>query len=310
MIEKIKARPTKVLPLTFDESLSYYEVLCQLTEKINECLTKVNLINPEEIHEEITALAEELQSVVDEFSSAITDINDVKDDVTELKTDMTGVNTDITSIESDIASLQSSVALLQSVIGSATGDLSLIEAALASINSDIDALEEDISDIQGDITNLQSSINTVAGSVTTLQLAVTNNTNSINAINGEISDINTAIENIDTDIGNAKYLKIINTPINLATLPSMGSSFAITGFNPVTDIIEGIKVQNTVSSGGTTETLDLVLKVNSYSAKADSSTLRWVYFNVISDNTTYAGVINCTYSNNTWGCVCILQPQS
>lgn len=32
----------KVLPLVYDNSLSYYEVLCKLTNKINELETKLN----------------------------------------------------------------------------------------------------------------------------------------------------------------------------------------------------------------------------------------------------------------------------
>ena len=32
----------KVLPLTYDDSLSYYEVLCKLTNKMNEIIENIN----------------------------------------------------------------------------------------------------------------------------------------------------------------------------------------------------------------------------------------------------------------------------
>lgn len=32
----------KVLPLSYDDSLSYYEVLCKLTTKMNEIITVIN----------------------------------------------------------------------------------------------------------------------------------------------------------------------------------------------------------------------------------------------------------------------------
>lgn len=32
----------KILPLTYDESLSYYEVLCKLTHKMNEIIKIIN----------------------------------------------------------------------------------------------------------------------------------------------------------------------------------------------------------------------------------------------------------------------------
>lgn len=42
MIDRIKYWCHKILPLTYDDSLSYYEVLCKLTNKINEVITWVN----------------------------------------------------------------------------------------------------------------------------------------------------------------------------------------------------------------------------------------------------------------------------
>ena len=32
----------KVLPLTFDDSLSYYEVLCKIVNKLNEVIDELN----------------------------------------------------------------------------------------------------------------------------------------------------------------------------------------------------------------------------------------------------------------------------
>ena len=36
-----------ILPLTYDESLSYYEVLCKLTAKVNELVEIINRLNAE-----------------------------------------------------------------------------------------------------------------------------------------------------------------------------------------------------------------------------------------------------------------------
>ena len=33
-----------ILPLVYDESLSYYEYLCKLTKKINEIIDKLNML--------------------------------------------------------------------------------------------------------------------------------------------------------------------------------------------------------------------------------------------------------------------------
>lgn len=42
IIDKIKHYCHKVLPLTYDDSLSYYEVLCKLTGKVNEIIEYIN----------------------------------------------------------------------------------------------------------------------------------------------------------------------------------------------------------------------------------------------------------------------------
>ena len=42
MINKVKYKINKVLPLVYDDTLSYYEVLCKLISKVNECIDEVN----------------------------------------------------------------------------------------------------------------------------------------------------------------------------------------------------------------------------------------------------------------------------
>lgn len=45
----------KVIPLAFDESMSYYECICKLTAKINELISVFN----EELTDELTAYIDE-----------------------------------------------------------------------------------------------------------------------------------------------------------------------------------------------------------------------------------------------------------
>lgn len=85
MIDKFKFRCTKVLPLVFDEALSYYEVLCKLTEKINDCIDKINEVNPDEVNAEI----EELQEAVE----------DLDKDIEEIKEDIITINQNIEDLE-------------------------------------------------------------------------------------------------------------------------------------------------------------------------------------------------------------------
>lgn len=59
----------KVLPLVYDESLSYYEVLCKVKHKLNELIDSQNLQD-----EEIKAIEAELAEVqkwIDDFDTTV-----------------------------------------------------------------------------------------------------------------------------------------------------------------------------------------------------------------------------------------------
>ena len=59
----------KVLPLVYDDSLSYYEVLCKVTDYINSIID-----NQDEMNDKIQALKTELQTVqswIDNFDTTV-----------------------------------------------------------------------------------------------------------------------------------------------------------------------------------------------------------------------------------------------
>lgn len=41
-VDKFKFYSQKILPLVFDESLSYYECLCKIVAKLNEIIDTIN----------------------------------------------------------------------------------------------------------------------------------------------------------------------------------------------------------------------------------------------------------------------------
>ena len=64
-IEKVKFWCFKVLPLVYDESLSYYEVLCKVVDKLNEVIEQYEQL-PEYL-EEIRAAIAKIQEWIDNF---------------------------------------------------------------------------------------------------------------------------------------------------------------------------------------------------------------------------------------------------
>ena len=63
-VEKLRYWCHKVLPLVYDESLSYYEVLCKLTKTLNEVIDEVDQLENhlEEVVEAIVSV--ELENYV------------------------------------------------------------------------------------------------------------------------------------------------------------------------------------------------------------------------------------------------------
>lgn len=85
MYETFKFYCQKVLPLVYDQSLSYYEVLCKVVEKLNELGTTVN-----------------------SYSGAIEQIsNDNANTLTELRNLSKTVDTSTRQLQSEISEIQS-----------------------------------------------------------------------------------------------------------------------------------------------------------------------------------------------------------
>lgn len=79
-IDKITTCCQKVLPLVYDESLSYYEVLCKVQQKLNE-LIKINNNIRDEIHKEYVEILETAKTVTE----AVASVTSMRDEVLTLK---------------------------------------------------------------------------------------------------------------------------------------------------------------------------------------------------------------------------------
>lgn len=79
-VNKINVCCQKVLPLVYDESLSYYEVLCKVIQKLNE-LIKINNNIRNEIHKEYVEILEAVKNVTETVAS----VTAMRDEVLTLK---------------------------------------------------------------------------------------------------------------------------------------------------------------------------------------------------------------------------------
>ena len=79
-VNKISVCCQKVLPLVYDESLSYYEVLCKVQQKLNE-LIKINNTIRDEVHKEYVEILEASKQVTETVAST----TKMRDEVLTLK---------------------------------------------------------------------------------------------------------------------------------------------------------------------------------------------------------------------------------
>ena len=68
-IENVKFWCFKVLPLVYDDSLSYYEVLCKVVDKLNEMVNNLNGLNDELAS--LRAAIAQIQQWIDSFDTSM-----------------------------------------------------------------------------------------------------------------------------------------------------------------------------------------------------------------------------------------------
>lgn len=85
----------KVLPLVYDDSLSYYEVLCKLTKYINELIENMKLISDafDEIQDEFDDMKEQFDAIVEYYENIENIINGFRDDLEALGSDYSDFKT-------------------------------------------------------------------------------------------------------------------------------------------------------------------------------------------------------------------------
>lgn len=91
----------KVLPLVYDESLSYYEILCKIIEKINEI---EEVWDPDKINEFLTEALDEYLDTLDIYDEVMQNLSLYFADVMDYAADNTGSTDSTTAFANAIAS--------------------------------------------------------------------------------------------------------------------------------------------------------------------------------------------------------------
>lgn len=135
----------KVLPLVYDDSLSYYETLCRVVDKLNEVIENSGTAY---VDEQIEALRKELIDLIQQTSAADRQYTD--QEVAKAKEEL---GQKITELES---SLTEKINQLESETNE----------KFEAVNDDITEVKGDITNIQGDITEINQNIENIIDGTT------------------------------------------------------------------------------------------------------------------------------------------------
>lgn len=108
--EKFRMRCLKILPAVYDDSLSYYEVLCKLRDLVNTLIEYINQFDYEEIQRQIAAFREYIDQQIaiedEKIESLYGNFDAYKD---EVNAKIALQNNEIADIRSSLASITNSL---------------------------------------------------------------------------------------------------------------------------------------------------------------------------------------------------------
>lgn len=171
----------KVLPLVYDDSLSYYESICKLVAKINEVIEQFD----------------DWSDVIAELQKAITDIDDMKSDISTINLAIAGINDNLTTLEKAIDSVNDYAKTLETRISTNEESIANITQMLVNFNTNVD---EKLQELEKKLTKMINSINSdFTDELKMLQLKV--NQMKVN-FQSQLDVLRERMDNIDTSLIN------------------------------------------------------------------------------------------------------------
>ena len=169
-MEKLKDIDTfysqKVIPLAFNESLSYMEQICNLISYIENTLVPAINNNANAI-KELQEYVQELKKLIDKLDEKI---DSVKEELTTL---INNVNDTLTNA---INNLDSKVV---EHINASNEKFNALNTSIESINNNINTINTNIDTINTNIDTINTEVGTIKEQIQTIDTNVTDNTNAI-----------------------------------------------------------------------------------------------------------------------------------
>lgn len=204
-LEKLFFRCHKILPLVYDESLSYYEVLCKVANSINEVIEATNNLNGNvtDLNSRCNLMQEEIEAIAGEINNFESEINSKFD---ELEADFNikfenlenGFNSRFNELDITLNNkLDSTIAKLEAEVNAFTNQIdvklkefeynitTLVNNELALIDAKFDSLDYTLK------AYIQSELQKVIDAIPEITTVTV-----VDPTTGELGDIQNVINNI------------------------------------------------------------------------------------------------------------------
>lgn len=157
MVARVKTYCSHIIPLVFDNTLSYYESLCAFSAKVNELCDAVNAQNltiaefAHMVEVEITKFEEyiegELTPLKERVTTLETDVHDIDHRLSDTERDLTSTITTVRdlvgrvgAIEINDEHMEESISELQTLASTHSGQIMILQNTLTALQSNVNSI--------------------------------------------------------------------------------------------------------------------------------------------------------------------------
>lgn len=223
-INKINVCCQKVLPLVYDESLSYYEVLCKVIQKLNE-LIKINNNIRDEIHKEYVETLEAVKTVTE----AVASVTAMRDEVLTLKQATEQYANDVVTVYNKaVKARDTAIAKAESAeqsASTASAKANIAQASATTATEKADIAVQSANTATQSATSAEHNANSASQSATTASKKANEAKQyadeakaSASLVGQDVTKLKQDVRNLQTSVTeNASNISSLNTKVNTNT---------------------------------------------------------------------------------------------
>jgi len=150
----------KVLPLVYDDSVSYYEVLCKIVKYLNGLIADMKKCGEDvgAISEEVKVLKVEIDRLDALYGELSTEVGFYGDRITGLENGLRGVGERLRELFGEVSDLRDEVGDISTSVTSLSNDLNNLDSAVDNLGDRVDSIDNAVSGVESDVSELNDKV--------------------------------------------------------------------------------------------------------------------------------------------------------